>query len=804
MFKNYLKIAVRSLFKDKFFSFLNISGLAIGIACCLLIMTYVSNELSFDKHFANQENIYRVVIEGSFNGRDFKGAQNPAPAGPTFRDQIPQVEERLRFRRSGSWIVNYEDKVFTEDDVVFADETFFDVFQINMIKGNAEEALLRKNQMVISESMAKKYFGDDDPLEKTLRMDNTADYMVTGVYEDIPGNTHFQFDMILSFITRENEYNNPAWLSQNYETYITLNPNSNVDDVQGLMNEIAIDKMGAELKQYLDMGYDEFKAAGNSFEYSLQPLRDIHLYSNGFGGFEPEGDITYIYIFSAIAAFILVIACINFMNLSTARSANRAKEVGLRKVMGSLKGQLIGQFISESVVITMIGGLLGLGLAYITMPFFNQLADKQMVLDLVGSLPIVLIGTLIVGVLAGIYPAFFLSAFSPVKVLKGNLSMGMKSGGLRKVLVSFQFFVSILLIIGTFSIMNQMQYIQNKKLGFEKDQVLIVHNMYLLDETARAFEDQMDAIPQVEEASVSWFLPTSSSRSSTVFFPDAVIDQEKGVVSQNWRVDVNYADVFGLELKEGRFFSKDLQTDSTAMVINEKAAQLFGITDLEGAVIGDFNDDGSSLIPFKVIGIVEDFHFESLKEEIGPIVMRLGDGGGFLGLKLNAKDYQTVIDQARTEWEAFAPGQPFEYTFLDDRFSNMYQNESRLGDIFSSFAVLAIIIACLGLFGLAAFTAQQKTKEVGIRKVLGASITQIIYIMSKEVSVLVLISFVVASAAGWFGVNWYFQGFAYRPEINVTVFVLAGVSAFLIALLTMSYQSIKVAMANPVRALRSE
>jgi len=533
-------------------------------------------------------------------------------------------------------------------------------------------------------------------------------------------------------------------------------------------------------------------------------VSDIHLYSNGFGGFEPEGDITYIYIFSAIAAFILVIACINFMNLSTARSANRAKEVGLRKVMGSLKGQLIGQFISESVVITMIGGLLGLGLAYITMPFFNQLADKQMVLDLVGSLPIVLIGTLIVGVLAGIYPAFFLSAFSPVKVLKGNLSMGMKSGGLRKVLVSFQFFVSILLIIGTFSIMNQMQYIQNKKLGFEKDQVLIVHNMYLLDETARAFEDQMDAIPQVEEASVSWFLPTSSSRSSTVFFPDAVIDQEKGVVSQNWRVDVNYAEVFGLELKEGRFFSKDLQTDSTAMVINEKAAQLFGITDLEGAVIGDFNDDGSSLIPFKVIGIVEDFHFESLKEEIGPIVMRLGDGGGFLGLKLNAKDYQKVIDQARTEWEAFAPGQPFEYTFLDDRFSNMYQNESRLGDIFSSFAVLAIIIACLGLFGLAAFTAQQKTKEVGIRKVLGASITQIIYIMSKEVSVLVLISFVVASAAGWFGVNWYFQGFAYRPEINVTVFVLAGGSAFLIALLTMSYQSIKVAMANPVRALRSE
>ena len=804
MLKNYLKIAVRSLFKDKFFSFLNISGLAIGIACCLLIMTYVNYELSYDKHFKNQENIYRVVIEGSFNGRDFKGAQNPAPSGPTFRDQIPQVEERLRFRNAGSWIVNYEDKVFTEDRVVFADETFFDVFQLKMVKGNPQEALLRKNQMVISESMAKKYFGNEDPLQKTLKMDNDADYMVTGVYEDVPGNSHFHFDMILSFITREDEYNNPAWLSLIYETYVTINPNADIDQVEVQMNEIAIDKMGAELKQFLDMSFEDFKAAGNSFEYFLQPLSEIHLKSDGFGGFEPEGDITYVYIFSAIAAFILIIACINFMNLSTARSANRAKEVGLRKVLGSLKGQLIGQFISESIVITLIGGLLGLGLATVLLPYFNQLADREMVINFTSILPIVLTGSVLVGILAGIYPAFFLSAFSPVKVLKGNLSMGMKSGGLRKVLVTFQFFVSILLIIGTFSIMNQMQYIQNKKLGFEKDQVLLVHNMYLLDETLEAFRNQMAAVPQVIETSNSWFLPTSSNRSSTVFFPDAVIDQERGVASQNWRVDAEYASVFGLNVKEGRFFSEDFLTDSTTMVLNEKAAALFGITDLENAVIGDFNDDGSALESYKVIGIVEDFHFQSLKEEIGPVVMRLGTSGGYLALKLNAGDYQSVINAARTEWDKFAPGQPFEYTFLDDRFSNMYESESRLGDIFSSFAVLAIVIACLGLFGLAAFTAQQKTKEVGIRKVLGASITQLIYIMSKEVSILVAISFIVASAAGWWGVNWYFQGFAYRPDINITVFILAGASAFFIALATMSYQSIKVATGDPVKALRTE
>ncbi len=804
MFKNYLKIAIRSLFKDKFFSFLNVSGLAIGITCCLLIMTYVNYELSYDKHFTNHENIYRVIIEGRFNGRDFTGAQNPAPSGATFRDQIPQIEERLRFRNAGSWIVKYEDKVFNENEVIYTDETFFDVFQVNLLKGNEKEALLRKNQVVISESMAKKYFGDEDPMEKILRFDNDEDFMVAGVYEDIPGNSHFQFDMLLSFITREDEYSSQQWLNQNYETYLTLNPNSNIEDVEGLMNEIAVEKMSVELKQYLDMTFEQFEAGGNTFKYFLQPLDDIHLYSDGYGGFQPGGDITYVYIFSAIAAFILIIACINFMNLSTARSANRAKEVGIRKVLGSIKSQLIGQFIAESVVITLISGVIGIGLSLVLLPFFNDLADREMVIDVVGLLPVVLIGSIAVGFLAGLYPAFFLSAFSPVKVLKGNMSMGMRSGGLRKVLVSFQFFVSILLIIGTFSIINQMQYIQNKKLGFEKDRVLLVHNTYMLGDNVEAFKNQIAAIPQVEQTASTWYLPTSSSRSSTVFFPDAVIDQDRGVVSQNWRVDDHYLDVFGLEMAEGRFFSEDFPTDSSAMVLNETAAKMFGITDLDGALIGDFNDDGSALDPYRVIGIVKDFHFSSLKEEIEPLVMRLGNDRGYLGLKLNDNNYQEIISSAKSSWEELAPGQPFEYTFLDDRFTNMYTAESRLGDIFTTFAVLAIIIACLGLFGLAAFTAQQKTKEVGIRKVLGASMAQLIVIMSKEVSILVMIAFVVASAAGWYGVNLYFQEFAYRPSISITVFILAGVSAFVIALLTMSYQSIKVAVANPVKALRNE
>lgn len=804
MFKNYFKIALRSVWKDKFFSFLNISGLAIGIACCLLIVTYVRYELSYDKHFEGSENIYRIIIDGSFNGREFTGSQSPSPTGGIYKDQIPAVEERLRLRNSGDWIVKYEDKVFNENRVVYSDETFFDVFKIRLLKGNPKEVLNRRNHLVMSETIAQKYFGDEDPIGKIVRLDNESDWTVSGVYEDIPDNTHFRFNMILSFITREDEYNSQQWLNQNYDTYLVLNENADPDQVESQMNEIAIEKMGAEFKQFLDMTFEQFEAAGNSFNYFLQPLADIHLRSEGYGGFEPEADITYVYIFSAIAAFILIIACINFMNLSTARSANRAKEVGIRKVLGSIRGQLIMQFISESVMITFISGIIGLAVAIVVLPFFNDFADRQMTLGFLECLPYVIGGSLAVGFLAGIYPAFFLSAFAPVKVLKGNLSMGMKSGGLRKALVTFQFFISILLIIGTFSILNQLNYIQNKKLGFEKDKVLLVHNTYLLGDNFEAYKNSILNNASVDNVSASWFLPTYSNRSSTVFFPDAIVDQDRGQVSQNWRVDENYADVFGLNLKDGRFFNEDIPTDTMAMVINEKAAQVYGIENLENAVIGDFNDDGSALDRYKVIGIIEDFHFESLRTEIGPMVIRLGTQRGYLGLKLNSSNYQQVIDEARIAWDEMASDQPFEYSFLDDRFGNMYEAENQLGDIFSIFAALAIIIACLGLFGLAAFTAQQKTKEVGIRKVLGASLSQLIYLMSREVSILIMISFVVATAVGWFGVDLWLQSFAYRPPISISAFILAGVSALLIALATMSYQSIKVATGNPVKALRNE
>jgi len=804
MFKNNLKIAFRSIWKDKFFSFLNITGLAIGIACCLLIMTYVKYEQSFDKHFDGYSNIYRGVIEGAFNGQDFTGVQFPSPAGKTFRDQIPEIEEIVRFRNVGSSVVKFGEKVFNQNNLVYADETFFEVFSVPLIMGSTSDVLLNKNTLAMSASTAKKYFGDQDPIGQRIKINGKLDFEVRGVYQDIPDNTHFHFDMILSFITREDEYNDQQWLSQNYETYFVLNENASLDQVKTKINDIAIVKMGAELKQYLDLTFDQFVAAGNAFNYFLQPLEDVHLRSDNYGGFEPEADITYVYIFTAIAVFILVIACINFMNLSTARSANRAKEVGLRKVMGSYRHQIISQFISESVLITLISGLLGLGLAVIIIPFFNDFADRQMAIDFFNNLPLVLGGSFIVGILAGIYPAFFLSAFSPAKVLKGNLSLGMKSGGLRKTLVTFQFFISILLIIATFSILNQLSFIQNKKLGFEKDQVLVLHNANMLGANKEAMRNSLLQNIEIESASFSGFLPTTSNRSSNVYFPDAIIDQDKGQVTQDWSVDYEYLDVFGMEIVQGRNFSKEFGTDSMAMVINERTAKLFGIENLDNAIIGAFEDSPNELTPYRVVGIVKDFHFESLKNQIDPVIMTLGNSSGLLSMKLNTKNYQSTLKMIEDNWDRLAPGEPFEYTFLDDRFTNMYEAENRLGDIFMVFAILAIGIACLGLFGLAAFTAEQKSKEVGIRKVLGASIGQLIYLMSREVSILILISFVIASSLGVWGVNWWMQSFEYHPAINPLIFVFAGLGAFTIALLTMSYQSIKVAVANPINALRNE
>lgn len=767
-------------------------------------MTYVKYEQSFDKHFDGYSNIYRGVIEGSFNGQDFTGVQYPSPAGRTFRDQIPGIEEVVRFRNLGNSVIKSEDKVFNENGLIYADETFFKVFSVPLIMGDPTTVLDNKNTLAMSASTAKKYFGEEDPIGKRIKMDDRLDFEVRGVYEDIPDNTQFHFDMILSFKTREDEYNDQQWLNQNYETYFVLNENASFGQVKTQINDIAIEKMGAELKQYLDMTFEQFEAAGNAFNYFLQPLEDVHLKSDNYGGFEPEADITYVYIFTAIATFILVIACINFMNLSTARSANRAKEVGLRKVMGSYRHQIINQFISESVLITMISGMFGLTLAVVIIPFFNDFADRQMTLDFMVNLPLVLGGSIVVGVLSGLYPAFFLSAFSPAKVLKGNLSLGMKSGGLRKVLVTFQFFISILLIIATFSILNQLSFIQNKKLGFEKEQVLVLHNAYMLRDNKEAMRNSMLQNTDVINATYTGFLPTASNRSSTVFFPDAIIDQDKGQVTQNWRVDYEYLDVFGMEIVAGRYFSQEFGTDSMGMVINERAAKLFGIVDLDDAIIGSFEDSPNELTPFRVVGIVKDFHFESLKNQIAPVVMRLGNSSGFLSMKLNTENFQSTLRAVEDEWDRLAPGQPFEYTFLDDRFTNMYEAESRLGEIFTVFAVLAIVIACLGLFGLAAFTAEQKTKEVGIRKVLGASLGQLIYLMSREVSILIFISFIIASSLGVWGVNWWMQGFEYHPSINPMIFVFAGLGAFLIALLTMSYQSIKVAVANPVKALRTE
>ena len=541
MIKNYLKLAVRSLLKNKFYSLLNITGLAIGIAACLLIVLYVTDELSYDRYYEKADRIYRITADGALNGNAFDIAVVGPAVGATMVSDFPGIENFGRFRGAGSPFIRYGENVFKEESFVWADNSVLDIFDFEFVEGDGTTALLEPQSLVMSESAALKYFGNESAVGKIVQFRGTDGYKITGVYKDIPTNTHFTFDVIGSMETID-EAKQPTWLSMNFQTYLVLSESADINSMKETFPELIKKYIGPEVKQFLNLEWEQLEASGDSFAFDLQPVSSIHLHSDLQAEMAPNSDIKYVYIFSAIAFFILLIACINFMNLSTARSAHRAKEVGVRKVLGSLKGQLINQFLVESIVVSLISFLLAQVLAIAALPFFNDLSNKQLSIPFDNPLLflILLSGAIFVGLLAGSYPAFFLSAFQPVKVLKGSLSNGMKSGRLRSVLVVVQFMASIILVIGTLVIMNQLSYIQNMKLGFEKDQVVIVHDAFLAGNNVQAFKDQMDALPEVQTASLSSFLPTPSSRNNNAFIKGLVPSQENTYLMGNWFVDYEY------------------------------------------------------------------------------------------------------------------------------------------------------------------------------------------------------------------------------------------------------------------------
>jgi putative ABC transport system permease protein len=806
MFKNYLKIALRNLWKAKSFSAINILGLAVGLATCLLIVLYVADELSYDRYNKKAERIYRVDSDIRFGGGDLHLAVNSDPMGPTLKKDYPQVEEYTRvYASQGSKLIKKGSQFIEEQNVAHVDSTFFNVFTLPAIEGDTKTALNEPNTVVITQSAAKKYFGTVNALGKIIEADKNP-YKVTAVIKDVPKNSHFHLDFLFSMDNVDYGWGN--YTSHNFQTYIVLKEGTNYKAFEKNFKTVIEKYVLPQAKQFIQVNsMEEFEKAGNKLDYSLMPLLDIHLRSDRFPELSTNGNIQYVYIFSAVAFFVLLIACINFMNLSTARSANRAKEVGVRKVLGTGRKTLIAQFLIESTVTVIIALLLAVGIATLVLPLFNDIAAKSLsVKELVSIriLPFLLLLPFIVGLLAGSYPALFLSRFRPIEVLKGNLSMGFKKTNLRNALVVFQFAISIVLIIGTIIVYSQLRYIQTKNLGFNKDQVLIINGTGALGNNTEAFKNEVLNMQGVKSGTLSGFLPVSnSSRNDNTFSNEAVMDSKNGVNMQRWTVDYDYVKTMGMEIVKGRAFSKDFGSDSSTMLINETTAKLFNFSDPVGKKIYTY-DDHNNPVSYNVIGVVKNFNFESLRQSVGPLCMVLGRSTGLASFKINTANIQGLTGQIENKWKSMAPGMPFSYRFLDESFDDMYRAEQRVGKVAITFAVLAIIIACLGLFGLVAYAAEQRIKEIGIRKVLGASVRGIVQLLSKDFMLLVLIAFIIAAPVAWYFMNKWLEDFNYRVDINWWVFVLAGSIALVIALATISFQAIKAALANPVKNLRTE
>ncbi len=815
MLKNYFTIALRNLRKHSFYTFINVFGLAVGIASCLLIVLYMANELSFDRHHKDADLIFRVESEIKFGANHLMLAVTPGPMAEAFRNDLPEVEAVGRFWNDGTMLVKRVDQNIKETRIIYADSSLFRVFTIPFLEGNPALALRDPFTMVISRSAAEKYFPGESPIGQTLIIENRDAFKVTGIYEDMPVTSHFRYDILLALVSHA-YHKDEAWLSNNFSTYLKLRRGSSAAQLESKFTPMIDKYAGPQAKAALgsDFSMEKFRASGNKLEWTLRPITEIHLHSDRIAELSPNSDIAYIYLFGAIALFILAIACINFMNLSTARSANRAKEVGVRKVMGSLRAHLVRQFLTESILLSAFSFLHALAIAWLVLPTFNDLAGMSLNFPWTSGLfwGQLTIAVILVGFLAGLYPAFFLSGFKPVNVLKGNLSLGMRSGLVRSALVVVQFSVSIALIIGTIAVNQQLKFIRNTKIGFNKDQILVIKDAYGLGDQVRAFKTEVLKDSRIVSGTISGFLPvTGTNRSDHTFWPDGVQPTEENMVSlQCWRVDQDYVMTLGMKIREGRDFSLDFPTDSSAVILNESALQLFGITgDPIGQSIntwsGDLNQpDSKNAKKYTIIGVVENFHFESLRQSITPLGMFLSRSIGLVSFRFNAENTEEVINSVRETWEKIAPGMPFSYSFLDQDFEYMYTAEQRVGELFTIFAGLAIIIACLGLFALTAFTAEQRTKEIGIRKVMGATVGSIVFLLSREFGKLIIIAFVIAVPVAWYCISTWLDTYTYRATIGVVIYLLSGGLAFFIAWITMGYQSFRAATTDPVRSLRTE
>lgn len=805
MLGNFFKIAFRNFIKHKTNTFINIAGFAIGLASCILILLYVSYELSYDRFHEKADDIYRISVRGTVGGNEFNQAVTSPPMGHALVNDYPEVLNSVRLQASDNMLIRNKEIIFIENNFIWADSTFFEIFSYNMLYGNPETALDAPHTIVLTEKLAQKYFGRVDVVGETMEFEDYTPYKITGVCENPPLNSHFSFDMLAS-LSSLGYHNSPYWLNHSFYTYLLLQEGYNPGELKTKFPGLIEKYIGPQLQEILGQTMEQFTGEGGIFEYSLQPLVDIHLKSDLEYEIEANGNITYVYIFSIIALFILVIACINFMNLSTASSTTRAREVGVKKVLGSNIGQLVRQFLTESIILTTIAMGFALLLTFLLLPYFNEIAGKEFVFSLISewyTIPVILVTIIFVGTIAGIYPAFYLSSFEPVKVLKTSLTSGGKGSALRKGLVVFQFSISIFLFISTLVVQDQLDYLQDKNLGWDKDNILVVKRAWAIENNEDAIGAELLKNPDIQTFSTSGHIPGRNFGVSVFRNSEAPRGEQHLMSIMTSKYDLDKT--FKFELVDGRFFSRDFPSDSVAVVLNESAVKVLGMEDPIGKHVTQPGSSPENDFNLTVIGVIKDFHFESLHHKIRPLLIFYHrDWPRFITMRISPINVRETIAYVEDTWKKFIPDKPFEYFLMDEDFGKLYDDEVRTSKIFSSFSLLAIFIACLGLFGLATFTTMQRTREIGIRKTMGASVPEIVYLLSKQFSAWVLLANIVAWPAAYYFMTEWLTSFEYRIDLSYSSFLIAGSAAFIVALLTVIYHSVKAAVANPADSLRYE
>ncbi len=808
MIRHFILAAFRNAMRQKTYTLINVLGLAGGITCCLLLLLFVQFEFSYDKFNEKADRIYRVALERFYPDRVRLWGTTMPILAETMPREFPEVSQSFRllgsFGNNRKFRFAYNDKVLLETEIMAADSNFFNIFSIPLINGDPNTALVNPQSVILTEETARKYFGDEDPVGKTLIFEGNLNLTVTGVCIDIPENSHFHFKFLFSLsttgVTRAQTWI-AGWSVFNYVVlHETADPKALEEKMQMLIEKY----FWPELEEDDVRSIEEFTAAGNGYRFFLQPLTDIHLKSHNDQEIEANGNITYVYMFAFVAFFILLIACINFMNLTTARSANRSKEIGVRKAFGSVRRQLVLQFLTESIFLSFVSLFLGLGLIYPLLPLFNTIAGHTYSFTFFADFFVIaglITFALLVGIISGSYPAFLLSAFKPVNVLSGSLKQGVKGGALRNCLVIFQFTASVILIVGTLVVKEQIDYMLNKELGYDKEHVIVVENaMALGDQRLDAFKDELLTHTNVVSATGSFSYPGQAFDGLVHGAIGSSMEDRASI--GNVFGDYEYIKTLGIEILEGRDFSRDLASDSSAVLLNETAVERLRLADPVGTqLIGD-----NTVPSFNIIGVVKDFHFMPLHNEITPVMFRLNrfNRAGFLSVRVKPENYSETISFIENKWNEFTGGTPFYFNYLDENIALSYETEEKIGQIAGMFSLVAIFISCLGLFGLSAFTSEQRSKEIGIRKVLGATVPGVVTLLSKEYAKLLTVSFLVAFPSSYFLMDRWLDNFAYTSKLSVTVFLIAGILTLVIAMLTISFQTVRSAIANPVDSIRHE